>query len=89
LVSKDQEPLPLVAARKRHCAFLRVHRKSCFLFALALSAVTFAQTADTFRRKALELAQSKSWDLAVENYRKALAIEPNDADTHYNLALTL
>ena len=60
-----------------------------------------AQTADAYRNRATELAHAKSWDDAITNYRKALALrqramiamalalEPNDAATHYNLALTL
>src|SRR5260370_41634110 len=49
----------------------------------------FAQTAESYRRDATQLARHKSWDQAVAKYRKALELEPNDADTHYNLALTL
>ena len=33
--------------------------------------------------------QQKSWDQAIASYRKALALDPNDPSTHYNLALTL
>src|SRR5579864_3286148 len=56
---------------------------------LLASTTSFAQTAEPYRQKALEFSRDKSWDQAIENYRKALAIEPEDADTHYNLALTL
>jgi tetratricopeptide (TPR) repeat protein len=48
-----------------------------------------AQTADTYRQRATELSKAKSWDDAITNYRKALDLEPNDAGTHYNLALAL
>src|ERR1700722_788371 len=48
-----------------------------------------AQTADNYRRDATELARHQSWDQAIEKYRKALELEPNDALTHYNLALAL
>jgi tetratricopeptide (TPR) repeat protein len=59
------------------------------ILGLLASTTSFAQTAETYRQKALEFSRDKSWDQAIENYRKALAIEPEDADTHYNLALTL
>ena len=38
---------------------------------------------------ATELARRQSWDQAIEKYRKSLELEPNDALTHYNLALAL
>src|SRR6266851_5300580 len=62
-----------------------------FLLVLGLlfSAPTFAQTAQSYRQKATELARNKSWDQAILNYREALALEPNDSLTHYNLALAL
>ena len=56
---------------------------------LLLSAPCFAQTAETYRKQAIELSRAKSWDAAIADYRKALELEPNDADTHYNLALAL
>src|SRR6202050_4875847 len=56
---------------------------------LVLSSPSFAQTAETYRKQAIDLSRAKSWDAAVADYRKALELEPNDADTHYNLALTL
>src|SRR6267142_6540409 len=66
-------------------------RPLVFLLALGLlfSAPTFAQTAESYRQQAIELSRNKSWDQAISSYRKALALEPNDADTHYNLALAL
>ena len=48
-----------------------------------------AQTAKSYRQHADELSRTKSWDDAITNYRKALDLEPNDAVTHYNLALAL
>ena len=48
-----------------------------------------AQTAAEYQQKALELSQAKSWDEAIASYHKALDLEPNDAVTHYNLALAL
>ncbi len=42
----------------------------------------------TARRPSNSLARNP-WDEAIANYRKALELEPNDASTHYNLALTL
>src|ERR1700722_1056030 len=48
-----------------------------------------AQTVDIYRQRAAELSRAKSWDDAITNYRKALELEPNDAATHYNLALVL
>jgi len=48
-----------------------------------------AQAAETYRKQALEYSKTKSWDQAIANYREALALEPNDALTHYDLALAL
>jgi tetratricopeptide (TPR) repeat protein len=48
-----------------------------------------AQTAAEYRQKALEQSQAKSWDEAIASYRKALELAPDDALTHYNLALAL
>src|SRR5215475_4824681 len=54
-----------------------------------IAAPCFAQTAETYRRQATDSARQKSWDQAIANYRKALELEPNDALTHYDLALAL
>src|SRR5579872_1466707 len=54
---------------------------------LLISALCFAQTAETYRRDATQFAQQKSWDQAIANYRKALELQPDDALTHYDLAL--
>src|ERR1700730_10956080 len=66
-------------------------RALLFLLALGLlvSTPAFAQTAESYRRQAIELSRQKSWDEALVFYRKALELAPNDPDTHYNLALTL
>ena len=71
--------------------FLAGCRLWVFLLVLGLlfSAVTFAQTAQSYRQQAVELSRHKSWDQAIASYRKALDLEPSDADTHYNLALAL
>src|SRR5579859_6747365 len=62
---------------------------AAFLVGILFALQMFAQTAPDYRKRATELAQAKSWDDAIANYRKALALEPNDALTHYNLALAL
>jgi len=54
-----------------------------------LSATAFSQTAESYRERAIEFSRSKLWDQAIASYHKALDLEPNDPDTHYNLALTL
>ena len=59
------------------------------LLALIYPAKITAQTAATYRQRATELARAKSWDDAIANYRNALALEPNDTVTHYDLALAL
>ena len=59
------------------------------MLSLLASAPLPAQTAESYRQQALQLARAKSWDQAAASYRKALALEPNDAVTHYNLALAL
>src|ERR1700731_1901044 len=70
---------------------LKSFRALLFLVALgwSFSAPGFAQTAEGYRRQAIELSRQKSWDEAIVFYRKALELAPNDPDTHYNLALTL
>ena len=56
---------------------------------LLLPSSTTAQTAVEYRKRATQLAQSKSWDDAIASYHKALALDPKDALTHYDLALAL
>src|SRR3954470_18258971 len=68
---------------------LRVCLSALCLFALLYPAEITAQTAATFRKRATELSRAKSWDDAIASYRSALALEPNDAVTHYDLALAL
>src|ERR1700739_4032776 len=63
--------------------------KGSLFLALMLAASGFAQTVATYRREATEFAHQKSWDQAIASYRKALEVEPNDALTHYDLALAL
>src|SRR5229473_6047236 len=58
-------------------------------FGFITCSITFAQTADDYRQRALEFSRTKSWDQAIVNYRKVLELEPNDATTHYDLALAL
>ena len=36
-----------------------------------------AQTADSYRQRAVQLSRAKSWDEAISNYRRALQIEIN------------
>src|SRR2546425_806905 len=67
----------------------RAHIVSAMALTLTLSGVTAAQSAQSYRQRAIELARNKSWDQAIASYHKALDLEPNDPDTHYNLALTL
>ena len=59
------------------------------LSTLAFSEPALAQTAQSYRQQATEFARSKSWDEAIAAYRKALDLDPNDALTHYDLALAL
>src|ERR1700719_3860628 len=70
---------------------LKSFRALLFLVALgwSFSAPGFAQSAEGYRRQAIELSRQKSWDEAIVFYRKALELGPNDPLTHYNLALTL
>src|SRR5260370_12594536 len=69
--------------------FLQRCRLLVFQLALGLlfSAPILAQTAQSYRQRAIELSRNKSWDQAIASYRKALDLEPNDADPHYNLPL--
>ena len=63
--------------------------KVSLFLALVMAASGFAQTAEIYRRNATEFARQQSWDQAIVSYRKALELEPNDALTHYDLALAL
>src|SRR5215813_5005359 len=56
---------------------------------LLLAASSLAQTAEGYRQQAIKLSQKKAWDEAIANYRQAIALDPNDALTHYNLGLAL
>ena len=56
---------------------------------LLLAAPSLAQTAESYRQRAIELSRKKSWDEAIANYQQAIALNPNDASTHYNFALAL
>src|SRR5215469_1435552 len=56
---------------------------------LFVCSVSLAQTAEDYRQRASEFSRNGSWDQAIVNYRKALELEPNDSDTHFNLALAL
>src|SRR5881275_3636104 len=57
------------------------------LLSLSYAEVSLAQTAQTYRQQATELARAKAWDEAIAAYRKSLELEPRDSLTHYNLAL--
>ena len=59
------------------------------ILGLLFSSPSFAQTAETYRQHAIKLSRNKSWDQAIDSYRKALTLEPSDPITHYNLALAL
>src|SRR4029077_8571990 len=59
------------------------------LLVLSFSPASFAQTAESYSQQSNELSRNKAWDQAISIYRKALALDHNDPDTHYNLALTL
>src|SRR6267378_7477816 len=76
------KPIPRFPERGKLLVFLLTLR-------LFLSTATLAQTAGSYRQQAIDFSRNKSWDQAIASYRKALALEPNDPDTHYNLALTL
>ena len=63
---------------------------TCLLAALLAGSLSVprvsAQSAESYRQRAVELSRTKSWDEAIANYRKALVLEPKDATTHYHLA---
>src|SRR5262249_5875143 len=67
------------------------HPQGLLALALGLLLVdsSSAQTAEQYRQRAIEASRAKSWDEAIVSYRHALDLEPNDALTHYNLALAL
>ena len=48
---------------------------------LILAVASHGQTAEEYRKQAVELSCAKSWDEAIANYRKALELAPNDATT--------
>src|SRR5580704_7589895 len=59
------------------------------VLSVGYSEPSLAQTAQAYREQANALARSRSWEEAVAAYRRVLELEPNDAITHYNLALAL
>ena len=59
------------------------------LLGLLFATPSLAQTAESYRRQAVEFSRAKSWDEAIATYHKALDLEPDDVLTHYNLALAL
>src|SRR5438105_15949993 len=59
------------------------------LLVFMIAAPCLAQSAESYSRAATEFAEKKSWDEAIANYQKALALDPNNALTHYDLALAL
>jgi tetratricopeptide (TPR) repeat protein len=93
-------PIPAIGSSrklaKRNCRTSH-HPQTCrILLTVAVVALSVllpglcrAQTAETYRKQALDYSKAKSWDQAIANYREALKLEPNDALTHYNLALAL
>ncbi|HTP69738.1 MAG TPA: tetratricopeptide repeat protein, partial [Dongiaceae bacterium] len=62
---------------------------SALVLSFAAFAPAFVQTAQTYRQQGDEFAHSKSWDEAISAYREALKLAPNDAVTHYDLAVAL
>src|SRR2546423_7093212 len=65
-------------------------RRFCGLALLVSeSLVLCTETAAGYRKQALICSQNKQWHQAIILYRKALALEPQDAETHYDLALAL
>ena len=42
---------------------------------LLFAAPCFAQTAESYRKEAIEFSRAKSWDEAVASYHKALDLE--------------
>jgi hypothetical protein len=49
------------------------------ILGLLFSTTCLAQTAQHYREQGLEFSRSKSWNQAIDSYRKALALNPNDA----------
>ena len=81
---------------KRNCRTSHNSKTCGILLTVAVMALAVlfpglcrAQTAETYRKQAIEYSKEKSWDQAIANYREALKLEPNDAVTHYDLALAL
>ena len=60
---------------------------SLLILSLLVAAPSFGQTAEQYRKQALELSRAKSWDEAIAAYHKALELNPKDPLTHYDLAL--
>ena len=56
------------------------------LVCVCLPPISAASPADELRRKGLECARQKNWACAIENYTRAIGIQP-DADAYYNLGL--
>ena len=62
----------------------------CLNFPVSPIILAEAQTrAEVCRQQALTFSRNRQWEEAIEKYQEALRLEPNDPDTHYNLALVL
>jgi tetratricopeptide (TPR) repeat protein len=67
---------------------IRIWLSGLCVFVIFPQGIT-AQTAAGYRQRATEMSRAKAWDDAIANYHSALALEPNDSVTHYDLALVL
>src|SRR2546429_5421007 len=65
----------------------RAHIVSAMALTLTLSGVTAAQSAQSYRQRAIELARNKSWDQAIASYHKALRSEEHTSELQSRLHL--
>src|SRR5579875_2648461 len=61
----------------------------CFALALVASAAAAFEDGSNYRNQAYAFAQKKEWDQAIALYRKALALDPKNAELHFDAGLAL
>ena len=62
--------------------------KKLLLLLLCVPLIGLGQTADDYFNKAYDYAENREYQLAIDNYTKAIRIDPDYASAYYNRGLT-